>query len=302
MKDISITSKELMEKNASCFPMRASEFSTSSFWYYTSLSTADLILKNKCIYVSNINEMNDLDEADLHDTNKDFVHCLCFCNSNTEKIPMWYLYAGIAGKGVSIGITPSVMLSFIGSIHSVATTDGKTILERDKDFDIEWGWIFYRKKENTSQVMYRRQWYSLTDPQNFEYENYYIKSYPWEYEKEFRIVFHNNTSIPHKQLVVDISSIYEKIKIKLAPELSGSLFRDSLPGLVGFTEYLAAIPAKSDLKINMNLCKRNYKGFLDYVKSNIKKKKEDRDVNVEEICKIINDAALCIKSNMEEYE
>lgn len=302
MKDIPITSKELIEKNATRLPTRASEFSNSSFWYYTSLSTADLILKNKCIYVSSISEMNDLDEADLHVANKEFVHCLCFCNSNTEKIPMWYLYAGIAGKGVSIGITPSVMLSFIESIHSVVTTDGKTTLVKDRDFDIDWGWVYYRKKENTAQVMYRRQWYSLTDPQLFEYKNYYIKSYPWEYEKEFRIVFHNKTSIPYKQLVVDISSIYEKIKVKLAPELSDSLFRELLPSLVGFRDYLAAIPQKSDLKINMNLCKRNYRGFLEYIKTDIGKKKEDREVKVEEICEIIKDATACRKSIEEGIE
>ena len=237
--------------------------------------------------------MNDLDEAELHEKDKDLVHCLCFCNSNTEKIPMWYLYAGITGNGVSFGITPSVMLSFIKSIKSISTVDGKTILRKGIDFDIDWGWVFYRKKEDPSQVMYKRQWYSLNDPDSFTDGNYYIKSYPWEYEKEFRIVIHNKTSMKYKKLVVDITPIYDKIKIKLAPELTKTAFKELLPSVDGFMEFLSTVPKTSELKIQMNLCKRNYNGFLDYIRRDLSKGINNREVSVEDICRIIKDSSLC---------
>ena len=49
--------------------------------------------------------MNDLREADLHGAEKEDIFVQCFCNSDTEKIPMWYLYGGIVGRGASIGFT-----------------------------------------------------------------------------------------------------------------------------------------------------------------------------------------------------
>ena len=264
-----ITSNELLNKNCIVLPEKAKDFSNNSFWYYTCIDTADKILANKCIYVSNLVGMNDLDEAQLHEKDKEFVHCWCFCNSNTEKIPMWYLYSGITGQGVSLGFTPSVMLELIKSIHTVTTPDKKTILYKDNnDFDLDYGWIFYQKKENPSSIMFKRKWYSLKDPQNFEKNNFFIKSYPWEYEKEFRIVIHNKTGKPYDKLVIDIDSIYSKIKLKLAPELSNQTFNNMLPNLPGFASFFSNIPLQSNLSINMNLCERNFEGFVDFLKIN----------------------------------
>ena len=263
-----ITSNELLNKNCIVLPEKAKDFSNSSFWYYTSISTADKILANKCIYISNLAGMNDLDEAQLHEEDKEFVHCLCLCNSNTEKIPMWYLYAGITGQGISLGFSPSIMLELIKSINTLTTPDKSVILQKGVDFDLDCGWVFYRKKEAPRQVMFKRNWYSLSDPENFEKDNYFIKSYPWEYEKEFRIVIHNKTGTPHDKLVIDIDSIYSKIKLKLAPELSNQILNNMLPNLPGFASFLSNVPLQSNLSINMNLCKRNFEEFVDFLKIN----------------------------------
>ena len=122
MEQIKISSEELKKLNQLSLPCKAKDFSNSSFWYYTNLYTADLILKNKCVYISNLSLMNDIDEAELHCKNKEFIHCFCLCNSDTEKIPMWYLYAGITGQGVSLGFSPSAMIDFISSIKTVTTS------------------------------------------------------------------------------------------------------------------------------------------------------------------------------------
>lgn len=286
MDDIVISSNELKQKNDSELPEKASDFANYTFWHYTNLSTANLILEGKSIYISNIANMNDLDEINIHYETKDFVHCLCFCNSNTEKIPMWYLYAGITGKGVSIGITPATMLRFIKSIKTLSTTDGNTILYKEKDFDIEYGWVFYRKCDNKSQVLYKRKWYSLEDSENFEKDNYFIKSYPWEYEKEFRIVIHNKTNKKYDKLVVNIEEIFEKLKIKLAPEISTEEFRELLPNLSGFKQFLSSMLQLSDLSINMNLCKRNYNSFIYYIDTDLKRKSDNQQLSIEELKKI----------------
>ena len=283
MKNIDISSKELTKLNCPALPNEAKKISNYSFWYYTNLHVADLILKHKCIYLSNLTLMNDVDEAELHAQNKDFIHCFCLCNSDTEKIPMWYLYAGITGQGVSLGFSPSVMLELIKSIDTLTTPDKSVILQKGVDFDLDYGWVFYRKKEVPSQVMFKRKWYSLSDPENFEKDNYFIKSYPWEYEKEFRIVVHNKTSQKYDRLVLDISKVYKKIKIRLAPELSNEQFADLILELPGFLSFLTQTPQKSKLSINMNLCKRNFAGFIDYIKMG-----SNDDIEYERICEAIS--------------
>ena len=286
MKDIRISASELINKNRFALPQKASDFANYSFWYYTSLHTANLILKDKSIYVSNILKMNDLDEIDMHKEDKELVHCLCFCNSNTEKIPMWYLYSGITGKGVSFGITPATMIKLLSTITTIETVDGKKTLKKGEDFDLEYGWIYYRKKDSPSKILYKRQWYLIEDNNDdiFKRNNFFIKSYPWEYEKEFRIVFHNKTGIAYEQLVVNISEIYDKLKIKLAPEISSEEFIDLLPTLDGFQNFFSHIPLHSDLGINMNLCKRNIDSFIDYIASESKKEKNAQDIDLKRIC------------------
>lgn len=284
MGSINISSAELMNENCPKLPAKAADFSKHSFWYYTSLHTADLILKNKCIYISNLSLMNDIDEATLHNCDKEYVHCFCLCNSDTEKIPMWYLYAGITGKGVSLGFSPSTMLAFINSIKTVTTPDQTVVLTKDVDFDLDYGWVFYRKKETPSQVMFKRKWYSLRDPEMFEDNNFFIKSYPWEYEKEFRIVIRNKTNQKYDRLVLNISDVYKNIKIKLAPELSNEQFTNLITSLHGFCNYLIQTPQKSKLSINMNLCKRNFSGFLDYIKES----NNNDDIEYSKICEAIS--------------
>lgn len=285
MEDIKIASKNLLEKNSFELPKRAKDFSNYSFWYYTSLQTANSILKSKSIYVSNIKQMNDIDEINIHQSDNEFVHCFCLCNSNTEKIPMWYLYSGITGKGVSIGFTPSVLLRLINSIETITTVNGEKVLKKGTDFDVEYGWIYYRKVDIKSQVLYKRKWYSISDPDAFEEKNYFLKSYPWEYEKEFRIVIKNKTKIKYDKLVIDISSVFSNLKVKLAPEISSETFLNLLPSLSGFSDYFAKKVMYSGLGINMNLCKRNFESFLEYIDTDIK---TNREIDASKICNVIH--------------
>ena len=71
MSDTLITAQELRDKNPSELPELTQNLSKSSFWYYTRLSTADTVLNQASFRVSNLKDMNDLDEVQLHADNQD---------------------------------------------------------------------------------------------------------------------------------------------------------------------------------------------------------------------------------------
>ena len=98
MEDIKITSSKLKALNDFSLSQKSSDIIKANCWYYTSLDTANLILKNKEVWISSIKNMNDRDESDLHKSDGEMIHCFCFCNSNSEKIPMWYLTTPTAAR------------------------------------------------------------------------------------------------------------------------------------------------------------------------------------------------------------
>jgi len=271
----------MREKNTTSTELRGKNYSTSSesivglgrytFWHYTTLESVDNILQSQSFLVRNLDRMNDLDERDLHEEQKDFVHALCFCNSNTEKIPMWYLYAGIFGRGAAIGFTPAVFLKFLASIEKATVFDGTdkgTVLYVGTDFDIQFGWVYYRNKNEPGRVFYRNQWFIVEDYSLFERDNFFIKAYPWEYEREFRILFVNKTGRPFERIAVDIpNEICNSLKIKLAPEIDPSDARQIIQRLPGNHPLLSHDLQRSTLSVRMDLISRNYDGFLDYLKA-----------------------------------
>ncbi len=276
MDNILISSDEIKEYNNIDLDIKAKQFSSSGFWYYTSADTAEKILNSHSFYVSCYNKMNDLNEIRLHESEKDIVHALCFVNSGNEKIPMWYLYGGITGEGISIGFTPSMMLSFIRSIKSVFTVnddpnnkDKTQELVVGKDVEFQYGWVFYRKPTksvvNYSEVFYKNKWYTVKDRVNFEKDNYFIKDYGWNYEKEFRLVFINRTGTPHERLKVEFDeSLLKKIRIRTAPEMT----EEKLNGFLtteGALKWSKAQIIPSDLGINMDLLKKNKDSIIEYI-------------------------------------
>jgi hypothetical protein len=284
-----ISIADLIDKNTYTIVGESSNFTKTSFWYYTRLKNADLILKNNCFYCRNLEEMNDKSEAELHGDNSKFIHALCFCNSISEKIPMWYLYSGISGNGVSLGLTSAIMLKFISSIKTVRTPDNIE-LQKGTDFEMDFGWVYYRKQDNTRDIKYRGKRYSLIDidPSDFETNNYFIKDYPWEYENEFRIIIKNKTEIPYEKLIIEIpDDIIDSLKIRLAPELSENSFVNCLPDLKGFHKYISKKCEHSKLSICMGLCKRNADDIIDNMSEIITEK------NANKICNQIKLTDFC---------
>lgn len=297
MKEIPITPKALLDLNPIVIPDLARDLSSKSFWHYTNLLTVDLILDGCSFWVSPISTMNDLDELALHTPKKDKIHSLCFCNSETEKIPLWYLYSGISGKGAALGLTPGSMLAFLRSLKTVEglNDDGKRdSLSIGSDIQLRIGWVYYQKQHETNHVFYKNKWYELDDVHSFQKDNYFIKNYPWEYEKEFRIIFINHTKNAYKRLIVPFSKeLRDKIKIRLAPELTLSEL-STVKNLKYISGAINSKLSESDLKIKMNLFSRNRTSLSAYLSEEFAKPNPEIDPNT--ICKLIQDASCCVKS------
>lgn len=253
-----ISKRELLIKNQILHMEKAGDLSRNSFRYYTRKSTLQKIIDSKSLYISSFADMNDLEEAEMHEENKNSVFALCFCNTGSEGIPMWYMYSGIFGDGACLKFTPSQMLQMIKNMKHVYEIDryyhntGR-VLEIGKDIDIQYGWVFYRDEQN--DIFYKNQWYRIKDDQEgFLKQNYFVKSYPWSYEREFRIVFIPRVGInPYKIALPIPGEILEQINIIRGPETDES-----------------EIGEKCCLKIKMDLFSRNENEILEHLKENKK--------------------------------
>lgn len=269
-----IPAEKLKQMNVMDFSKPASDFSKYTFWHYTSMDKAEKILRGHCFRCSNLGKLNDKNEVLKHEKNGEYIHVLCFCNSNTEKIPMWYLYAGVTGQGMSIGITPARMKKFIMSVHKVkglTNLNGEKRekeLIRDRDFDIDYGWAFYRnrlKDENAhvNSIFYRNQWVSVMDPVYFEEDNFFIKDYPWEYEREFRIVIINKTDEIFDQVEIAFSDEMEKsMKLKLAPEFDEKNFEKAESDFGKYVYSHLKKVERSNLPIQMDIMQNNKREII----------------------------------------
>ena len=294
MNDIPITAQELRRMNPNALPERAASFGKKSFWYYTRLSTADKILNSKRFRVSNLGDMNDLDEVRLHEIDKERVFALCFCNSDSEKIPMWYLYSGIAGNGAALGLTPLKLLKMIASLkmlNGLDKEDREMPLNVGVDVELRFGWVYYCKKDSPGQVLYRNRWYRVDDATQFEEGNYFLKAYPWEYEREFRIVLINHSATPLKAIYIPIpEEVCTAVKLRLAPELNAEKYA-KLSGLEYIGKDPRCKPQYSKLSINMNLFHRNRNSLPDYLRTEFAK--DAPDFSPEELCNLIREAKRC---------
>lgn len=271
MEIINCTSTELLEKNIIKWDENQ-PLGGNDFCHYTNTTAMNGILESGSFWATRINNQNDTKEKKRYER-KNQIFSLCFCNSNTEKIPMWYLYAGISGNGIRLRFTPSKMKAFIQGIKTIKpvypnSSDDHSNLPFDlylnDDFVISYGWIFYAK-EDQHQIKHKGKWYNLIDEYElFEKDNYYIKDYPWEYEKEFRIVFDLSNYVkvhgPISFEKISIPFSREDVKLMFAPEITNKKQVLTQPG---FQKYFASIVETSKLDISMGLLGKDINGMIN---------------------------------------
>ena len=106
----------------------------ADFWHYTSMESTLNIARNLELWLGSMNGCNDEIEAERHRDDSSFIHIASFCNSNTEQIPLWYLYSGLKGDGAALRLTPGTMIKFLGSIETARTPQNE-ILHKGIDFE-----------------------------------------------------------------------------------------------------------------------------------------------------------------------
>ena len=281
----------LLKKNKFDYDGLAKDFAKNGFWHYTKAGCAQKILnvggcglQNKSGFLcSPITDMNDETEKKLHGENGQNVFLLCFCNTKSEKIPMWYLYGGITGNGVAIGITPKNMLNFIKSInkvYSVKSTENQNNenefaidkeLVLNHDFDLEWGFVFYKKSKpqkgnKLPAVKFRNFYYDVNGFEKYEKDCYFIKDYCWEYESEFRIIIKNKLGEKIEKVFIPLpEETFKGLKLMFAPE-SKNEEQKWVPPLE------KSKITNSKIGIKMNLLNSNTDEVIKYVNEQISKK------------------------------
>lgn len=272
---------------------KSDDLGSSNFCHYTSANAANLIFKSGYFYASNMINSNDLNEQKLVNGNGKSIYTICFCNSDTEKIPLWYLYAGMFGNGVRLRLTKSKMKNFINGIKCIYPVDNgkvqdKIPLYRDKDFTLKFGQICYKKRDGSCIIKIKGKRYKLSHRIEDISEKYFIKDYEWEYEKEFRLVF--ITKEHYEKIAVPIT--ISDFSVMFAPEIDDCK-KNYWIEQEGFKKWQIEQLKLSELKINMNLLPKNYKSFLKYIEKNMTEK--DSLIKSEELCEIIFNAQQCRK-------
>lgn len=239
----------------------------ANFYHYSSLDSVTQILSAEDLcyfFVRPIAEMNDIAEKQFHirhQHNVDSIFVLCFCNSETDNIPMWYLYGGLGGQGAKLGFTADKMEKLIQNITYVEIVENNCLsgekIYRDQ-FSLEYGWVFY-DKQDCKYVKHKSKKYKIGDPNElFVKDNYFIKDYAWNYEKEFRIVIRILGENVPKRIAIPFSkkTLLSGISITTGPETKESTEIDAQE-----ISKRSGLPVekikKSKLKVKMDLLNRN---------------------------------------------
>ena len=258
--------------------VKATDLSKYNFWHFTTFDTAEKIIKNKYFLLNNVSNMNDIDEANrMHDNKKVFI--LCFCNSDRENIPMWYLYSGIKGDGVSIGITPKNIIRLKNNLKIYECNvnneiDFKKEIGKES-YSLDCGFVCYEDYNN--KILFTGKKYYIKD---FDSNNYFTKQYPWHYEHKLRIVIHitKKNFKSNKIGIVIEDDFIKNFRIRYTPEMNKVLKYE-----------FKAKPQKSKMNIRMNLLRKNEKIIKEYLENELLGRKNKIKIQKEEIISIIEE-------------
>lgn len=267
--DPKISFEELESMNEVNLDLRAKDFSKQGFWHYTNSKSLHKIfgkddLDDYTILCNRISKMNDLEERER--ANADNVFVTCFCNTNSEKIPMWFLYGSLNGSGVSIGLTPLNMLELLKSIKYVyGVKDNRHEKIGVDQLEIKYGWVYYRKTERgKTKFNFKGVFLEVFGFDDRRNDCYFIKDYVWNYEKEFRIVIEDKLKREFDKLFLPIpEQIAKEMKLKKGKKCDISDV--NLP--------MSSNKIKdSDLKIDIDLIARNEDEILSWLDDEKSKK------------------------------
>ena len=225
------------------------EFRHNKFCHYTNLVAIDKILGSMSFHLSNVSMFNDLCDSEQFGTEKEqrYYYSLCFSTGINENLALWYLYAGMQGKGGRIVFSGSLVKKLIeGSSYSLSVIENGRIvhikekLEPNKDFKIIFKDIIYFQDSEDKDIT-DLKYNTMTNhifPKN-EFDTYkkhntgFQKNLIWYYEKETRLLVQIlsarlkkmiDEAFEQKRGSVKVilnfnKNIYNNISINFAPEI-----------------------------------------------------------------------------------
>lgn len=266
------------------------------FSHYTTIDNLRKIVtkdsRGNCFFfLRNIAAMNDIAESDLHKADGNRIHSFCTCCTKHEKIPLWYLYSGICGNGVKVKITPANLRKFIRQIEVVyPVREGhadyeKPLIRKNGDFSLLCGWVFYQDGEKDFFYKNKKFAVSSATPELLR-ENFFVKRYEWEYEREFRIIIKNQTSEIYDRLAVPLpEEIIRSFRLMFAPETHPD---DELKQEFAARGIAPGNIKDSRLKIKMSLLKNNRDDIISHID-------QWCDGSYEAVCQYISSIQKCSK-------
>lgn len=236
------------------------------FYHYTKQRAIKSILEAKEIRLYKNNNQND-----NNDENSD-CYILCLTTSSVENIPMWYLYSGVKGNGICLGITLEGIKKIISDCFYYMNELEKIKIPAEK-IEILFKPVLYYESEKTKdknyteycRIKFNHNVYYTTNELIEDFKNNhssFCKKMEWSYEKETRL----NIRIKDNELrekignyiFFDISKYKQNLSIKLGPNFKNEEIKKIIVEFLGEnkTKY-SSLRGNIDMKLCENcICKK----------------------------------------------
>lgn len=255
------------------------EWNHGSYCHYTNLKSIDSILESKTFRISNVLRFNDIKDRNQFSPNQHLFYSLCFSTGINENLSLWYMYAGMDGRGGRFVFTSSQIKRLLkNAIYTLCETDKENkdgensiLLVKDQSAKISFVDVIYQhEKGNEIQLKYNTMTnYGLSKAEYKKAKGELFgreKGIAWYYEKETRLIVEiigdaAKSIDPAKHYFVEMTipdDVYKAMKISLAPEISE---RDISKILNDYESIRKFVQSTSKLSfseysgsIEMNLC------------------------------------------------
>lgn len=254
-------------KNCKCLEiyLGGREYEHWQYCHYTSVKVVDSILEKQGFWISCVAGFNDTCDSGQFGEAK-YCYSLCFSTGIHENLALWYLYAGIGGKGARISLTKTQIKKLIEEStyelwEKASKKTSKKVLKKTskKQSDEEplKCMVMELERNNTMKVTFQDVMYYGENQNNGidlkyntmtnhampkeEWEQYkekhigFCKDLIWYYEKETRLVVEligeaKRKIDPDKDYVIVLKfsdEVYKKLRLMFAPEI-GEADKDKL--------------------------------------------------------------------------
>ena len=239
------------------------------YYHYTSLDAINGILENG-FCISSVDRFNDHAEKEAFEGCEKRYYCLCFSTGVEENLALWYLYAGVGGRGGRLQFTyksiskllraPFELVEYNYSKHK-AVRKIATLTEENASFRL--GDVVYADPSKKNREFMAMKYNTMTNRETFpirEWEWFkesnkgFYKSQVWYYEKETRLMIELSSDLyklidPNKSYAV-ILRIPEEVKrytkVRFAPNIKS--LEDE--GIQKYSELMKLAQRKTALQLS----------------------------------------------------